>query len=107
MLIKTFTESFSKGSVNSISALVHIMACRRPSDKLLFEPMMVRSSMHMFVTRPQWVKYHDYLNEVFIAWGRLHQPPQDHGRKSLLTHVNFNNWKLKPFSKEVVGLGLA
>ena len=31
------------------------MAWRRPGDKLLSEPMMVRLPMHTCVTRPQWV----------------------------------------------------
>ena len=34
------------------------MAWRRPGDKPLSEPMMVRLPMHTCVTRPQWVKQH-------------------------------------------------
>ena len=45
-----------KGPINNISSLVQIMAWRRPGDKPLSEPMMVRSLMHICVTRPQWVK---------------------------------------------------
>ena len=33
------------------------MAWRRPGDKPLPEPMMVRLTTHICVTRPQWVKY--------------------------------------------------
>ena len=33
------------------------MAWRRPGDKPLYEPMMVRSLTHICVTRPQWVKW--------------------------------------------------
>ena len=36
--------------------LVQIMAWRRPGDKPLSEPMMVRLPTHICVTRPQWVK---------------------------------------------------
>ena len=46
----------SKVSVNSIPAMVQIMAWHRPGDKSLSEPMMVSLLMHICVTRPQWVK---------------------------------------------------
>ena len=42
-----------KSPINNIPALVQIMAWRRPGDKPLFEPMMIR--LHICVTRPQWV----------------------------------------------------
>ena len=45
-----------KGPINNIPALVQIMAWRRPGDKPLSEPMMVRLPTHICVTRPQWVK---------------------------------------------------
>ena len=41
--------------INNIPALVLIMAWRRPGDRPLSEPMMVRSLTHIYVTRPQWV----------------------------------------------------
>ena len=41
--------------INNISALVQIMAWRRPGDKPLSEPMMVSLLTHICVTRPQWV----------------------------------------------------
>ena len=41
--------------MNNISALVQIMAWRRPGDKPLSEPMMVSVLPHICVTRPQWV----------------------------------------------------
>ena len=44
-----------KGLINNIPALVLIMAWRRPGDKPLSEPMLVRSLTHICVTRPQWV----------------------------------------------------
>ena len=44
-----------KGSINNIPALVQIMAWRRPGDKPLSEPMMVRLPTHICVTRPQRV----------------------------------------------------
>ena len=45
-----------RGPINSIPALVQIMAWRRPGDKPLSEPMMVSFPTHICVARPQWVK---------------------------------------------------
>ena len=44
-----------RGPNNNIPAFVQIMAWRRPGDKPLSEPMMVSLTMHICVTRPQWV----------------------------------------------------
>ena len=44
-----------KGPINNIPALVQIMAKRRPGDKPLSEPMMVRLPTYVCVTWPQWV----------------------------------------------------
>ena len=46
-------KSVSEGPINNILASVQIMAWRRPGDKQLSEPMMVRLPTHMCVTRPQ------------------------------------------------------
>ena len=43
-----------KGPINNIPTLVQIMAWRRPGDKPLSEPMIVRIPTHICVTRPQW-----------------------------------------------------
>ena len=53
--IKISLKFVPRGPINNITALVHIMAWRRPGDKPLFEPMMVSSPTHICVTRPQWV----------------------------------------------------
>ena len=53
--IKISLKFVPKGSINNIPTLVQIMAWRRPGDKPLSEPMMVRLSTHICVTRPQWV----------------------------------------------------
>ena len=42
-----------KGQIKNIPALVQIMAWRRPGDKPLFDPMVVRLPTHICVTRPQ------------------------------------------------------
>ena len=51
-----------KGLINNIPALVLIMAWRRPGDKPLSEPMLVRSLTHICVTRPQWIKWQGHMN---------------------------------------------
>ena len=52
--IKISLKFVPKGPINNIPALVQIMAWRRPGDKSLSEPMMVRLPTHICVTRPQW-----------------------------------------------------
>ena len=46
-----------KGPINTILALFQIMSWRRPGNKPLSEPMVVRWLMHICVTRPQCVKF--------------------------------------------------
>ena len=53
--IKISLKFVSKGPFNNNPALVQIMAWCRPGDKPLSEPMMVSLTMHICVTRPQWV----------------------------------------------------
>ena len=56
ILIKNSLKFVPKGLINNITALVLIMAWRRPGDKPLSEPMMISLLTHICVTRPQWVK---------------------------------------------------
>ena len=53
--IKISLKFVPKGRIKIIPALVQIMAWRRPGDKPLSEPMMVRLPTHICVSRPQWV----------------------------------------------------
>ena len=59
-----------KGLINNIPTLVLIMAWRRPGDKPLSEPMLVRSLTHICVTRPPWVKqsWPSLLTHIYITW---------------------------------------
>ena len=50
-----------RGPINNIPLLVHVMAWRRPGDKPLSEPMMVRYPTHICVPRPQLVKIPDEI----------------------------------------------
>ena len=56
--------------------LVKIMAWRRPGDKPLSEPMMVRLPTHICVSRPQWVNtcivlYHTLKTQDTVKWFHL------------------------------------
>ena len=53
--IKISLKHIPTDPINNISALVPIMACRRPGDKPLSEPMIVSLPTHICVARPQWV----------------------------------------------------
>ena len=58
----TFSNGFSskfvpRGPINNILTFVQVMAWRRPGDKPLSEPLMVRLPRHICVTRPQWVNW--------------------------------------------------
>ena len=55
ILIKISLMFVPSGPINNIPALVQIMAWCRSGGKPLTEPMMGRLSMHICVTRPQWV----------------------------------------------------
>ena len=54
ILIKISQKFVPQGPINNIQALVQIMAWRRPGDKPLSGPMMVRLPTHICVTQPQW-----------------------------------------------------
>ena len=55
MSIKISLKFVPKSPIDNIPALFQIMAWRRLGDKPLSEPMMVRLSTHICVSRPQWV----------------------------------------------------
>ena len=57
-----------KGLIINIPALVLIMAWRRPGDKPLSEPMLVRSLTHICVTRPQWVNWYGLTSTHCGLW---------------------------------------
>ena len=67
-----------KGLINNIPALVWIMACHRPGDKPLYEPMMVTLLTHICVTRPQWVNSLR-PSDAYICVGKLATISWDNG----------------------------
>ena len=65
--IKISLKFVPKGPINNIRGLVQIMAWRRPGDKPLSEPMIVKLPAHICVTRPQWVKQTGcYIQKQFL-----------------------------------------
>ena len=54
LLIKIPLKFVPMTSINTIPALIQIMAWHRPGGKPLSEPMMVNLLTHICVTRPQW-----------------------------------------------------
>ena len=68
--IKISRKCVTKGPINNITALVQVMAWRRPGGKPLSEPMMVRSPTHICVTWLQWVKP-NYLRVRRILCGKI------------------------------------
>ena len=71
ILIKISLKFVTKGPINNIPALVHIMVWRRPGDKPLSEPMMVSLPTHICVARPQWVN--SWNSPVYILHISHHQ----------------------------------
>ena len=70
--IKISLKFVPKGPIDNIPALVHIMAWPRPGDKPWSEPMLVRLSTHICVTRPQWVNnpinaLFDHISQFLIS----------------------------------------
>ena len=71
--IKISLKFVPNGPINSIPALVQIMAWHRSGDKPLSEPMMENLVTHICVARPQWVKWAKFilpLNNIcpLMAW---------------------------------------
>ena len=63
------------GPIHNIPTLVQVMAWRRPGDKPLSEPMMVRLLTHIFVTWSQWVN--PFIPTITKAQSRKHTIPID------------------------------
>ena len=77
--IKILLKFVPQGPINNIPALVQKMAWRRPGDKPLSGPMMVRLPTHICVTRPQWVKLQCSMGwcnrRGFLPLSKCHWPP--------------------------------
>ena len=83
-----------KGPINNIPALVQIMACHRPGDKPLSEPMMVSLSTHICVTSPQCASYVHSACASYANWNAIvhHSNPFYVSHKRSVYHVRFFIW---------------
>ena len=66
IFIKISLTFVPMGPINDISALVQIIAWRRPGDKPLSEPMMDYG--HICVTWPQWVNQYCFQYDLSKTW---------------------------------------
>ena len=69
--LKISLKFVPKVQFNNISALLQIMAWRRPGDKPLSEPMVVSLLAHICVTRPQWVNRALCSSYIMLCHPRL------------------------------------
>ena len=104
ILIKISLKCIPNVRIINIPALVQIMAWRRSGDKPLSEPMMVRPTTHICVTRPQWcvtIRHTPYwcvtINSIdsFNSFGpNLQALNHFHNKQwlSSLTHVCATPW---------------
>ena len=102
--IKISLKFVPKGPISNIPALVHIMAWRRPSDKPLFEPMMISLPTHIYVTRLQWVKtiLNNWIWRInlpgdkqhFLSGLWMYRAPMTHICVSKLSHSWLRCWSV-------------
>ena len=94
--IKISLKFVPKCPITNIPALVQIMAWRRPGDKPLSEPMMVRLPTHICVTRPQWVlkSYTFSTQNHIITRVTLTQFTVQESQIQKTLRTFFNNWYL-------------
>ena len=67
ILFRISLKFVPKIRIYNIPALDQIMAWRRPGDKPLSEPRMVRLPTHIYVTRPQWLGHKNHIRCVQIT----------------------------------------
>ena len=60
LFLAKISKFVSKGIINNILPLVHVMAWRRPGTRPLSEPTIVSSPTHICVARPQRVNVNSF-----------------------------------------------
>ena len=87
--IKISLKFVPKGPINNITALVQIMAWRRPGDKSLSEPMMVSLLTHICVTRPQGVLRRRFFfqDDHHLQHLIITRPPDVQARLSFIGNI--------------------
>ena len=86
--IKISLKFVPEGPVNNISALVQIMAWRRPGDKSFSETILVRSLMLICITRPQWV---NETNADFLPVGLYNYIQWSYNKNTFLSQNKFES----------------
>ena len=86
--IKISLKFVPQGPINDIPAMVQIMAWRRPGDKPLSGPMMVRLPTHLCVTRPQWVNHAVIMQLSLEDCGCHYSPLTVHSHSTSLSPVS-------------------
>ena len=66
ILLKISFKFVSRVRINNIQALVQIMAWRQLGEKSLSVPIMISLLMHIYITRPQWVNWHQDMNAIVL-----------------------------------------
>ena len=118
ILLKISLKFVPQGPINNIQALVQIMAWRRPGDKPLSGPMMVKLPTHICVTRPQWVMQDQGGNtwqwishvcyntisqpraKIQHDWSQFERESQDETKHQVLCYWPQYNWlMLSPTKK--------
>ena len=79
--LKTSLKFVATVRINTIRALVQIMAWCRPVDMTLSEPVMVSLLVHISANRPQWVNYGQWhtwqgYSSVKFEWRDVLLPPR-------------------------------
>ena len=97
ILIKFSLKYVRNGPIDNNSALIQIMACRLSGDKPLSEPMMISLTTHIYVTRPQWVKWQAAWwlpREVLISLVWIHTGTKGtlHFNDLVLSLFELPNW---------------
>ena len=97
--IKIALKLVPEGPINNIPELVQIMAWQGPGDKALSEPMIVRLSMHICVTWPQWLNEQYHVNKNYLS-SRVEISI------TLCVHLVFCLFQIYPFNTMTVTAGV-
>ena len=92
-------DAVPMGSINNIPALVQLMAWCQLGDKALFEPMMIRLTMHICITWPQWVIYrcidfNKHFSPVFMSLISMNCSDNQTISMRILNSIKHNNYAI-------------
>ena len=80
--------------INYILLLVQKMAWRRPGDKSLSEPMMVRLLVHIYVTQPQWVTIPGLFISAFYTYRQVSNIRRTLVSNKIVDHSDVVFWSI-------------